>query len=113
MFAYICQLYKVQIVPSLAFVYFLTAYMITSSARMIYIRTKNWLFKYLRNNFIFGKGSWIGLWAIWYGTQRAILDTLRFGMGDATIGIFTWNQIGGSILAIIGLGVFLRNKNLK
>ena len=72
-----------------------------------------YIFKYLRNNFIFGKGSWIGLWAIWYGTQRAILDTLRFGMGDATIGIFTWNQIGGSILAIIGLGVFLRNKNLK
>ena len=71
------------------------------------------IFKSLRNNFTFGKGSWIGLWAIWYGTQRAILDTLRFGMGDATIGDFTWNQIGGSILALIGLFIFLRNKNLK
>jgi prolipoprotein diacylglyceryltransferase len=71
------------------------------------------IFKTLKNNFIFGKGSWIGLWAIWYGTQRAILDTLRFGMGDATIGDFTWNQIGGSILAFLGLVIFLRNKNLK
>ena len=71
------------------------------------------IFKSLRNNFTFGKGSWIGLWAIWYGTQRAILDTLRFGMGDSTIGDFTWNQIGGSILALIGLIIFLRNKNLK
>ena len=71
------------------------------------------IFKSLRNNFTFGKGSWIGLWAIWYGTQRAFLDTLRFGMGDATIGDFTWNQIGGSMLALIGLIIFLRNKNLK
>ena len=43
----------------------------------------------------------------------AILDTLRFGMGDATIGNFTWNQIGGSLLALLGLFIFLRNKNLK
>jgi prolipoprotein diacylglyceryltransferase len=71
------------------------------------------IFKSLRSNFTFGKGSWIGLWAIWYGIQRAILDTLRFGMGDATIGNFTWNQIGGSLLALLGLLVFLRNKDLK
>ena len=48
---------------------------------------------------------------VWH--SEAILDTLRFGMGDATIGDFTWNQIGGSILALIGLFIFLRNKNLK
>ena len=71
------------------------------------------VFKYLQNNLNYGSGSWIGLWAIWYGIQRMILDTLRFGMGDATIGIFTWNQIGGATLASIGLLVFLRFKNIK
>ena len=71
------------------------------------------VFRYLQKNLNFGSGSWIGLWAIWYGVQRMILDTLRFGMGDATIGIFTWNQIGGAILASIGLLVFLRFKNIK
>ena len=71
------------------------------------------IFRYLQNNLQFGSGSWIGLWAIWYGVQRMILDTLRFGMGDATIGIFTWNQIGGATLACIGLIVFLRFKNIK
>ena len=57
--------------------------------------------------------SWIGLWAVWYGTQRAFLDTLRFGMGDSTIGVFTWNQIGGALLAFLGLIFFLKNKNIK
>jgi len=71
------------------------------------------VFRYLQKNLNFGSGSWIGLWAIWYGVQRMILDTLRFGMGDATIGIFTWNQIGGATLASIGLLVFLRFKNIK
>jgi hypothetical protein len=42
-----------------------------------------------------------------------ILDTLRFGMGDATIGNFTWNQIGGATLATIGLIIFLRFKNIR
>jgi prolipoprotein diacylglyceryltransferase len=45
------------------------------------------IFRYLQKNLNLGSGSWIGLWAIWYGVQRMILDTLRFGMGDATIGI--------------------------
>jgi hypothetical protein len=34
-------------------------------------------------------------------------------MGDSTIGSFTWNQIGGLMLAIIGLLIFLRNKDFK
>ena len=55
----------------------------------------------------------MGLWAVWYGTQRAVLDTLRFGMGDATIGSFTWNQIGGLTLASIGLVMFLMNREAK
>ena len=68
------------------------------------------IFKSLRTNFTFGKASSIGLWAIWNGTKRAILDTLRFGMGDATLGNFTWNQIGGSILAFLGIFIFLEIK---
>ena len=71
------------------------------------------IFRYLQKNLNLGSGSWIGLWAIWYGVQRMILDTLRFGMGDATIGNFTWNQIGGATLAVIGLIVFLRFKNIR
>jgi hypothetical protein len=34
-------------------------------------------------------------------------------MGDSTIGIFTWNQIGGLLLALIGLTIFVKNKNTK
>ena len=72
-----------------------------------------YIFRNLQSRFTFGKGSWIGLWAVWYGSQRAVLDTLRFGMGDSTIGIFTWNQIGGLLLALIGLIFFLKNKDTK
>ena len=71
------------------------------------------IFMNLKNRFTFGPGSWMGLWAIWYGVQRSILDTLRFGMGDATIGAFTWNQIGGLLLAFLGFLYFQKNKSLK
>ena len=71
------------------------------------------IFRNLQQRFTFGRGSWMGLWAVWYGTQRAVLDTLRFGMGDATIGSFTWNQIGGLTLASIGLVMFLMNREAK
>ena len=67
----------------------------------------------MKKRFNFGQGSWIGLWALWYGIQRFILDTLRFGMGDSTIGNVTYNQIGGLLLALIGLIVFFKNKNLE
>ena len=71
------------------------------------------IFRYFQQKFTFGKGAWIGLWAFWYGTQRAFLDTLRFGMGDATIGTLTWNQVGGTLLAILGIIFFFKNKNIK
>lgn len=71
------------------------------------------LFINMKKRFNFGQGSWIGLWAFWYGIQRFILDTLRFGMGDSTIGNVTYNQIGGLLLALIGLIVFFKNKNLE
>jgi hypothetical protein len=34
-------------------------------------------------------------------------------MGDATIGSLTWNQVGGSLLAILGIFIFFKNKNIK
>ena len=71
------------------------------------------LFINMKKRFNFGQGSWIGLWAFWYGIQRFILDTLRFGMGDSTIGNVTYNQIGGLLLALIGFIVFFKNKNLE
>ena len=72
-----------------------------------------YIFMNLKKRYEFGPGSWMGLWAVWYGVQRSILDTLRFGMGDATIGSFTWNQVGGLLLALLGVLYFQKNKNLK
>ena len=72
-----------------------------------------YIFMNLKKRYEFGPGSWMGLWAVWYGVQRSILDTLRFGMGDATIGSFTWNQVGGLLLALLGFLYFQKSKNLK
>ena len=49
-------------------------------------------------------GQLFSVWVIWYGLQRLVLDSLRFGMGDATLGGFTWNQIsalGGAVLGVV------------
>lgn len=43
------------------------------------------------------------LWVAWYGLQRFILDSLRFGSGDATVGPFTWNQVSGLTAAVASL----------
>lgn len=50
-------------------------------------------------------GQLFVLWAAWYGFQRFILDSLRFGSesGDATIGMFTWNQVSGLVAAVGGV----------
>ena len=71
------------------------------------------IFKKMQQRYIFGSGAWLGLWAVWYGLLRVILDSLRFGMGDSTIGSFTWNQIGGLTLAICGLAYFYSKKDLE
>jgi hypothetical protein len=41
--------------------------------------------------------------------QRFVLDALRFGAesGDATIGIFTWNQVSGLAAGVAGIAAFL------
>ena len=51
-------------------------------------------------------GQLFSFWIIWYGLQRFLLDFLRFGMGDATLGDFTWNQISGLAAALLGAGLF-------
>lgn len=43
------------------------------------------------------------LWVAWYGFQRFVLDFMRFGMGDAEIGSFTWNQLSGLGAGLAGL----------
>lgn len=48
-------------------------------------------------------GQLFFIWVAWYGFQRFLLDFLRFGMGDAEIGSFTWNQISGLAAGIGGL----------
>ena len=42
-------------------------------------------------------------WVTWYGIQRFLLDSLRFGSGDATIGAVTWNQLSGLLAGLAGL----------
>jgi phosphatidylglycerol:prolipoprotein diacylglycerol transferase len=42
-------------------------------------------------------------WMTWYGFQRFLLDSLRYGSGDATIGALTWNQLVGLLVGIAAL----------
>lgn len=51
-------------------------------------------------------GQLFSIWIVWYGLQRFILDFMRFGNGDATIGSITWNQLSGLGASILGLGLF-------
>ncbi len=48
-------------------------------------------------------GQLFFIWVAWYGFQRFLLDFLRFGMGDAEIGSFTWNQLSGLAAGVVGL----------
>ncbi|MEX1271626.1 MAG: prolipoprotein diacylglyceryl transferase family protein, partial [Acidimicrobiia bacterium] len=52
-------------------------------------------------------GQLFSFWIVWYGLQRFILDFLRFGSGDRTIGAFTWNQLSGLAAALLGVGLFV------
>ena len=52
-------------------------------------------------------GQLFSFWIIWYGLQRFILDFLRFGSGDRTIGALTWNQVSGLAAAVLGVGLFV------
>lgn len=51
-------------------------------------------------------GQLFSVWVVWYGLQRLLLDFLRFGMGDAEIGSFTWNQVSGLGAALGGAVLF-------
>ncbi len=53
-------------------------------------------------------GQLFAIWVIWYGVQRFVLDFLRFGNGDATVGSFTWNQVSGLAAAVLGVGLLVR-----
>lgn len=51
-------------------------------------------------------GQLFSIWIVWYGLQRFVLDFMRFGNGDATIGSVTWNQLSGLAASVLGLGLF-------
>lgn len=61
-------------------------------------------FVYRRFGLHYGQLFW--LWAVWYGVQRFILDSLRVGSGDAQVGTLTWNQVSGFALAAGALYFF-------
>ena len=63
-----------------------------------------WLF-YRRSPLRYGQ--LFSIWMVWYGLQRFALDSLRFGMGDATLGGFTWNQISALAGAVLGVVLWL------
>jgi phosphatidylglycerol:prolipoprotein diacylglycerol transferase len=52
-------------------------------------------------------GQLLWVWAAWYGLQRFLLDFLRFGNGDATIGSLTWNQLSGLLAGLASLGLLV------
>jgi phosphatidylglycerol---prolipoprotein diacylglyceryl transferase len=52
-------------------------------------------------------GQLFAFWVIWYGLQRFVLDFLRFGNGDATVGSYTWNQVSGLAASVLGVGLFV------
>lgn len=58
---------------------------------------------FVSRRFEWPAGRLFFLWVAWYGFQRFLLDSLRFGLGDATVGAFTWNQISGLAAGIGGL----------
>jgi phosphatidylglycerol:prolipoprotein diacylglycerol transferase len=63
--------------------------------------------KLVADRFSLRYGQLFSVWIIWYGLQRFILDFLRFGSGDATIGAFTWNQVSGLAAALLGVALFV------
>ena len=52
-------------------------------------------------------GQLFSIWIVWYGLQRFVLDFLRFGNGDATLGSFTWNQISGLAGSLLGVALLV------
>jgi phosphatidylglycerol:prolipoprotein diacylglycerol transferase len=52
-------------------------------------------------------GQLFSIWIVWYGLQRFVLDFLRFGNGDATLGSFTWNQVSGLAGSVLGVALFV------
>lgn len=52
-------------------------------------------------------GQLFSIWIVWYGLQRFVLDFMRFGNGDATIGSFTWNQVSGLAASLLGVALFV------
>jgi prolipoprotein diacylglyceryltransferase len=61
--------------------------------------------KLVADRFSLRYGQLFSVWISWYGLQRFILDFLRFGSGDATIGAFTWNQVSGLAAALLGVAL--------
>jgi phosphatidylglycerol:prolipoprotein diacylglycerol transferase len=51
-------------------------------------------------------GQLFAVWMAWYGMQRYLLDNLRYGMGDAVIGQYTWNQLAGFAAFVAGAILF-------
>lgn len=52
-------------------------------------------------------GQLFAVWVLWYGFQRFLLDFLRYGMGDRTLGPLTWNQVSGLGVGFLGIVLLL------
>ena len=58
-------------------------------------------------------GQLFAVWMAWYGLQRFLLDSLRYGTGDATVGPFTWNQLSGLAAGVAGIALLWRWGRLR
>ncbi len=62
-----------------------------------------WVLFYVYRHWRLHYGQLFFIWVAWYGFQRFLLDGLRFGMGDAVVGGFTWNQLSGFAAGLGGV----------
>ncbi len=65
-----------------------------------------WVLHVLQRRLRLHYGQLFASWIVWYGLQRFVLDFLRFGNGDATLGSLTWNQVSGLAAAVGGAVLF-------
>ncbi len=62
-----------------------------------------WVLFYVYRHWRLHYGQLFFIWVAWYGFQRFLLDGLRYGMGDAVVGGFTWNQLSGFAAGLGGV----------
>jgi len=62
-------------------------------------------------------GQMFGIWAVWYGVQRFVIDFARLGaardglVADSVVGPLTSSQWGAAALAVIGIAILVISRD--